>query len=389
MSFVISILILGFIIFIHEFGHFIFAKIFNVPVREFSIGMGKRIFSVVKNNTRYSLKILPLGGSCAMIGEDIAGSGDFSDIGGKIDEQNGTIDFDGVVYNLEEIKKNNFSTLNPIKKVIICFAGPLFNLLVAFICAFIVLMVAGTSLPVINTVVENSTAATATPYPLQQSDVIKEMIVTNDKETIYFDKDVVIFMSIHASDFKENPNLGIIFERDGKTYNTLATFDLNENLDKAVLGITLGANYKPNNIKDILYYTFNEGLFYIRLTIKSLKFLFSGKANANDISGPVGTVAVMGAAINSAGGDIVASILTILTLINLISSNLGIMNLLPIPALDGGRIIESAIEMIIGRPLDEKIISAINAVTMILLLLLMAYVFGMDIIKIFTGAFRF
>ena len=389
MSFVISILILGFIIFIHEFGHFIFAKIFNVPVREFSIGMGKRIFSVVKNNTRYSLKILPLGGSCAMIGEDIAGSGDFSDIGGKIDEQNGTIDFDGVVYNLEEIKKNNFSTLNPIKKVIICFAGPMFNILIAFISAFIVLMVAGTNLPVINTVIENSTAATASPYALQQGDIIKEMIVTNDKESIYFDKDVVIFMSIHANDFKVNPNLGITFERDGKSYDTLATFDLNENLDRAVLGITLGANYRPTNIKDILYYTINEGLFYIRLTIKSLKFLFSGKANANDISGPVGTVAVMGAAINSAGGDIVASILTILTLINLISSNLGIMNLLPIPALDGGRIIESAIEMIIGRPLDEKIISAINSVTMILLLLLMAYIFGMDIIKIFSGAFKF
>lgn len=389
MGFVISILILGFIIFIHEFGHFIFAKIFNVPVREFSIGMGKRIFSVVKNNTRYSIKLLPLGGSCAMIGEDISGSGDFSDIGGKIDDKNGTIDFDGVVYKLDYIKENNFSTISPIKKVIICFAGPMFNFILAFICAFIVLIVAGTNLPVIDTVVENSSASMASPIALQKGDVIKEMIVTNDKETIYFDKDVVIFMNIHANDFKENPNLGITFERDGKTYNTVVTFNLAENLDRAVMGITLGVNLRPNNIKDLLYYTLNEGLFYIRLTLKSLKYLFNGKASANDISGPVGTVAVMGSAINNAGGNIIASILTILTLINLISSNLGIMNLLPIPALDGGRIIESAIEMIIGRPLDEKIISFVNAFTMVLLLLLMAYVFGMDLFKIFTGAFNF
>ena len=389
MGFIISILILGFIIFVHEFGHFIFAKLFNVPVREFSIGMGKRIFSVIKNNTRYSIKLLPLGGSCAMIGEDIAGSGDFTDIGGKIDEQKGIIDFDGVIYPIDEIKKNNFSVISPIKKVIICFAGPMFNFILAFLCAFVVLLIAGTNLPVINTVVENSSAYNAKPYPLNKGDIIKEMIVINDKEKIVFDKDVIIFMNLHADDFKENPNLGLTIDRDGEILKTIVTFDLNANLDKAVMGISIGANYMPKSIGDLIYYSFQEGLFYIRLTIKSLKFLFAGKASANDISGPVGTVAVMGSAINSVGGNIIASILTILTLMNLISSNLGIMNLLPIPALDGGRIIESAIEMIIGRPLDEKIIGALNAITMILLLLLMAYVFGMDLYKIFSGAFKF
>ena len=265
----------------------------------------------------------------------------------------------------------------------------MFNFILAFICAFIVLLVAGTNLPVVNTVVENSAAYNAKPYQLQTGDIIKEMVVTNDKEKIVFDKDVVIFMNIHANDFKNNPEIGITLDRNGEILNTIVSFDLDANLDKAVMGITLGANFKPNNITDMLYYTWQEGLFYFRITIKSLKYLFSGKASANDISGPVGTVAVMGEAINGAGGSVIASTLTILTLINLISSNLGIMNLLPIPALDGGRIIEAAIEMIIGRPLDEKIIGTINAVTMILLLLLMAYVFGMDLYKIFSGAFKF
>ena len=115
----------------------------------------------------------------------------------------------------------------------------------------------------------------------------------------------------------------------------------------------------------------------------------NGKASANDISGPVGTVAIMGSAINSASDNILNYILTMMSLIILISSNLGVMNLLPIPALDGGRIIEATIEMIIGKPLDERIIAVLNGITMILLLLLMAYVFGMDIYKLFTGAFNF
>lgn len=389
MSFIISILILGFIIFIHEFGHFIFAKIFNVPVREFSIGMGKRIFSIIINNTRYSLKLLPIGGSCQMIGEDIAGSGDFTEIGGKLDEQNQTIDFDGVIYKIEDIKNNNFSVINPIKKFIICLAGPLFNFILAFICAFAILVMMGTSLPVINTVVENSSAANAKPYSLKQGDVIKKMIVTNDTQNIVFDKDVIIFMGMHSNDFVQNPYLGLTIERDGEILDTILTFDLNSNLDKAVMGITLGTNYVPKGFLDLCYYSFQEGLFYIKLTIKSLKYLFNGKASAKDISGPVGTVAVMGSAIDSAGGNFFAIIATILTLTNLISANLGIMNLLPIPALDGGRIIEAAIEMIIGRPLDEKIIGFINAITMILLLFLMAYIFGLDIYKLFTGAFNF
>lgn len=389
MGFIISILILGIIIFVHELGHFLVAKFFNVPIREFSIGMGKRIFSVIKNNTRYSLKIFPFGGSCAMVGEDISGSGDFTDIGGKIDNEKGTIEFDGVVYSLDCVNKNNFSVISPIKKILICLAGPMFNFILAFICAIIIMSISGTSLAVVNTVNENSSAYNAKPYALMTGDVIKEMVISGDDEKVIFDKDVVIFMNIHNDDFIENPNLGLTIERDGKILNTLLTFDTNANLDRAVMGITLGAKYIPKNVFDLFYYSYNEVMFYIKLTIKSLKLLMNGKASANDISGPVGTVAIMGSAINSASDNILNYILTMMSLIILISSNLGVMNLLPIPALDGGRIIEATIEMIIGKPLDERIIAVLNGITMILLLLLMAYVFGMDIYKLFTGAFNF
>ena len=141
-SIIIAIILLGIIILIHETGHFVFAKMFKVPVREFSLGMGKRLFSFVRGNTRYSLKVLPIGGSCAMIGEDPAGSGDMIDVDGKIDYEKNTIDFEGVVYDLDYVKKNNYGAIHPLKKMLICFGGPLFNFLLALILAMVMVTVA-------------------------------------------------------------------------------------------------------------------------------------------------------------------------------------------------------------------------------------------------------
>ena len=118
----------------------------------------------------------------------------------------------------------------------------------------------------------------------------------------------------------------------------------------------------------------------------SLRLLIRGKLSAKDVSGPVGTVAVMGDAIDTAkSGGLISILYTLASLIVLISANLGVMNLLPIPALDGGRIVFAAIEMIMGRPIDKNIEGFANAVTMILLLIFMIWIFGMDIYKLMSG----
>lgn len=124
ISLLIAIISINIIVFIHEFGHFIVAKFFNVPVYEFSIGMGKRIIiiSFVYMDTRYSIKLFPFGGSCAIVGEDESSSGDFISIGTKIDYINNTIDYNGIKYDLNYIKNNNFSNISPIKKILICIA---------------------------------------------------------------------------------------------------------------------------------------------------------------------------------------------------------------------------------------------------------------------------
>lgn len=386
ISFLVAIFILGVIIFIHEFGHFVSAKFFGVPVYEFSIGMGKRLFSFIKNNTRYSLKIFPFGGSCAMVGEDIAGSGDFTDNIGKINYDNNTVDYDGVVFNIDDIKKNNFQVISPIKKIIICISGPFFNFLLAVICSLIIVLLTGVNLAKVNNLPDISPAKNATPYSLMSGDIINSIEIPNNKQKIIFSSDLQIYLFLHSKEIIDNNfdlNIGIL--RNNEQLYTKLTPMVEDNSVK--LGIYLSENYYPKNIIELFYYSFNMSFSYVKTTFQSLIYLIKGKFSLYEISGPVGTVAVMGNSISSVQ-TIYNKFIVILMMINLISTNLAVMNLLPIPALDGGRLLEAFIELLIGKPLNPKIINTINVVTMALLLGLMVLIFGVDIYKIFNGVFK-
>lgn len=388
MGVIIAIFALGFIIFVHEFGHFMMAKFFKVPVREFSIGMGPRILSKVINNTRYSLKVFPFGGSCAMIGEDSAGSGDFTEADDvKIDE-NGLMDFDGVKFTKEEIDKYNFSAISPVKKFFICLSGPFMNFLLAFLLSIFLVSQAGFDVPIISNISEGSAASLASPVSLKAGDEIIELEVPGEKEKVIAYRDVALFMQLNNDLFVEkNYPLAITIKRDNETYKTVVYPKFDEESKRALIGISFGLNEnKPIGIVNTIKLAFKELYFYVKTTVMSLRLLIRGKLSAKDVSGPVGTVAVMGDAIDTAkGGGLISILYTIASLIVLISANLGVMNLLPIPALDGGRIVFAAIEMIIGRPIDKNIEGFANAVTMILLLIFMIWIFGMDIYKLMTG----
>ena len=388
MGIIIAIIALSVIIFIHELGHFLVSKFFGVPVREFSIGMGKRIFSFIKGNTRYSLKILPLGGSCALVGEDISGSGDFTDNIGIIDKEKGTINYDGVIFDLEYVKKNNFSVISPVKKFLIALSGPLSNFILAFLLSMIIVMYVGYDKPIITDVVENGAASVAIPYSLESGDEITELKTKSDKMKITSYRDILFFMTVNNDELiKENEVLIVSFKRNGVKYDTILKPIFNEEENRVMMGISLSNGYmKANNFFDFIISSFNEFSFYIKTTIKSLKLLFKGRVSVNQVSGPVGTVAVMGTAISdAASAGFLVTLMTTFSIIVLISANLGVMNLLPIPALDGGRIVFAIIEMIIGRPLGEKIEGYANMVTMALLLIFMFYIMGLDVYKIFTG----
>ena len=389
MSIIIAIIALGLIITVHELGHFIMAKAFKVPVREFSIGMGPRLISKVVNNTRYSLKALPFGGSCAMIGEDAAGSGDmieYEDV--KIDE-NGIYDFEGVKYSKEDLDKYNFQAISPMKKFLICLAGPAMNFLLAFILAFILVSHVGFDVPIISSVSDDSAAANATPIVLEKGDEIVGFEIPGEKESIISYRDLAVFMQLNNDDILKNKYpLVITFKRGGEKLRTVVYPTYDETYNKAMIGISFEDMYHmPKNIIDTCKFAAKEFYFYIKTTIMSLRMLIRGKLGAKDISGPVGTVAVMGSAISEAQSISFASMIyTLMTLIVLISANLGVMNLLPIPALDGGRIVFAAIEMITGKPINKEVEGFANTVTMLLLLIFMIWIFGMDIYKLLSGS---
>ena len=178
------------------------------------------------------------------------------------------------------------------------------------------------------------------------------------------------------------------FNRDGKVLKTVVYPTYDETYKKAMIGISFEDMYHmPKNIIDTCKFAAKEFYFYIKTTIMSLRMLIRGKLGAKDISGPVGTVAVMGSAISEAQSISFASMIyTLMTLIVLISANLGVMNLLPIPALDGGRIVFAAIEMITGKPINKEVEGFANTVTMLLLLIFMIWIFGMDIYKLLSGS---
>ena len=387
VSFIVAIFILGIIVFVHELGHFVFAKLFKVPVYEFSIGMGKRIFSFIKNNTRYSLKIFPFGGSCAMVGEDIAGSGDFTDNLGVVNYDNNTVSYDGVVFDIDDVKKNNYSDIHPLKKMMICISGPLFNFILAIICSLIVVGLTGVNLAKVSSVPEDSPARIAEPYALEANDIINNVQFNGYNEKIIFSSDLQLFLFLHSDEIRENNyDLNIGFVRDNVEYRTVLKPNFNDG-SMAKIGIYLSENVMPGNFAELIYYAFNQSMSYVKSAVLSLKYLFTGRFKLNDVSGPVGTVAVIGSSISSVP-SMFNKMIVILMLTNLISTNLAVMNLIPIPALDGGRLIEALVELIIGRKIDNKIVSYINIATMTLLLLFMFLIFGVDIYKIFTGAFK-
>lgn len=430
MNIIIAILILGFIIIVHELGHFLLAKKNGVTVTEFSVGMGPRIASFVKNGTRYSLKLLPFGGSCMMLGEDE------------------TIEDEGA-FN----KKGVWARFS------ILFAGAFFNFLLALFLSLIVLGTDGVDLPDIIRFEKDSPAEKA---GLAAGDRITEV----DGSTIHFSRELIYHF--YFNPLTEKP-VEVKYLRGGKKYiatitpNQISRYllgcsytpndnepaklqevgvdypleqagiavgdiivgidgtkidtgrQLSEYLDANPLsgepvsityvhegeertvdilpklytsGYQLGWNYNYSTQKvsplNVIKYSFYELKFNIVSTIQSIGFLISGKVGMNEIAGPMGIVNMVGDAVDqSQKYGIRTTLLTLAEFTILISANLGVVNLLPIPALDGGRLVFVLIEAIRRKPVPKEKEAIVHLVGMAALMLLMVFVLFNDIKNIF------
>lgn len=337
---IVAILFFGLIIAVHELGHFLSAKLFKVKVNEFSLGMGPAIFKKKKGDTQYSLRCLPIGGFVSMEGED-----EDSD------------------------DENAFNKKKWWKKFIIVAAGAIMNLILGFI--FVTLLTCMDDLigtTQIHSFYENATSA---QYGLQEGDIIKEINGT----TIFSSRDLSYCM---ARD--EDGVYDFVVERDGSRlslHNVTFERQTDENGNSTIIYdfIIVGVEKTPLNV---ITTAAKDTVSIARLVWLTLFDLITGHYGINDLSGPVGTVSIIANATSEAvssgvGFDMIVYIMA------LISINVGVFNLLPVPALDGGRLFFILIEAVRRRPIPTKYEGLIHAAGMILLLLLMAVITFNDI----------
>ena len=446
----LAILVLSIIVIVHEFGHFIIAKANGITVVEFSIGFGPKLIHFRKGETEYCIKALPFGGACTMLGDEFL---EMSVIQSEEDNDEELTDEEKeakkrklAIENGYDMEKS-FASKSVWARIAVIAAGPVFNFLLAFVCAVVIVGSLGYDPCDIDVIKDNSPATEA---GLQEGDVITK--VNGHKVTFY--RDFYFYRAYNA-----DKTLNITFTRDGEKMTTTVTpqhikqqkyqvgIMMNENclissvtkdspaekaglkandVIKAVNGtamensssvteaitssggssvtftvardgknvdvtvepkmvevesydtgfVVYGDRVKTSPI-GTLKYSVEEVGYSVKTVIQSLGMLFTGKIGFDSLLGPVGTVSTM--------SEIVAFyvFLNLMNLAALISANLGVMNLLPIPALDGGRLVFLIIEALRGKPVKREHEGIVNFIGMILLVILMVVVLFKDIMALF------
>lgn len=343
----VAILFFGIIIMVHEAGHFSFAKLFGVKVNEFSMGMGPKIISRKKGETAYSWRLFPIGGYVSMEGED-----------------------------QESDDERAFNNKPCWQKIIIVAAGAVVNIIIGLIIVCVILAVNSDELSG-TTFVNYFVPASQTE---KQEEKITEFdgIKSGDKIKKIDGKNVFYYEDIYylaSRDFDGDGKFTATVERKGENVEV-------ENVSTDIIArmIIVGVKTTPLTIvKD----TFKESVCICRMVYLSLFDMITGKYSVKDISGPIGVVNVVSqtAEASSESHDYTG----LFKILALITINIGIMNLLPIPALDGGRLFFLFIELIRRKPINQKYESMIHGIGLAVLLLFMAAVSFKDIWVLVTG----
>lgn len=348
MTFILFILIFGVVVISHEFGHFLIARANGIHVVEFAIGMGPTLFSWKKKETKYSVKLLPLGGACMFEGED------------GLNTQEG------------EITEGSFLQAKVWSRISTVLAGPVFNFILGGIIAVILAGVMVFYVPVLSDVSDGGAAQQA---GLQAGD----RIVALNGERVYLRDEVLLFNRVN-----NGKEFSLTFERDGQQYMVTMTPILNEATGNYNMGIYLGEALKAEGL-DVFKYAWYEIRYCVRSTWQSLGLMLRGQVKREEVAGPVGiAINVVGKTYTEAkqyGWETVALNMGYITL--LLTINLGILNLLPIPALDGGRLVFLLLEVVRGKPIPPDKEGLVHFIGLVFFMILMVIVFFNDLRNIF------
>ena len=398
MGIIFTIVILGVIVFLHELGHFATAKYFGMPVSEFAIGMGPKIFSVRKGETVYSIRVLPLGGFVNIEGmqpenfdlerfkkektdeiieelrnekglseksDEIESEEFVNEVSKRLDEN-----VEKELKKQENIQKNGFFAKSPFSRFVVLIAGVMMNFISALIALFVMLSITGVmpikyTAPVVGEIQVDSRA--------------KEKLRVNDRILAVNGENVSNWVEMSEKVLKisqnykdEDVSLKILRNDKEITENVKLTY--NKEAKANLLGIQVLS--QKTNINERIKMSFVLFRDYFKLTLDGVKMLVTGKVAMKEMTGPVGLPKIVGQAYGQGG------FFALLGIFILISINIGIMNLLPIPALDGGRLI-FVIPEFFGIKVNKKIEEKIHVIGMIFLLVLMLVIVFFDVTKYF------
>lgn len=370
-----ALLIFGIIIMVHEWGHFLVAKWMKVRVNEFAIGMGPKLVSWGKGETQYSLRLFPIGGFCAMEGED-DGAPTPAAMGGNADRSEEHVsDSTG--------DSDSFAEKPVWRRVLIVVAGATMNLVLGFLvllCTFAFCQKKADN----GKVYFNSTTIAELPEtsPAYETGLrVGDTVLRVNGKRIATDMDLSMLMQ---SD--EDGVLSMVVRRDGEKVS-LPAVQFRLATDEETGTRYLIYDFKVQGIERNVWTTIKQaGKMEYSMTVmvwRSLGDLLSGRYGLNDLSGPVGTVDYIGDAVSQAVTQ--DGWRTLLTMIALITINVGVFNLLPLPALDGGRLLFLIIEGVTRKKIPAKYEGIVHFIGLLLLFALMVVVTFSDIRKLITG----
>lgn len=357
----------------HEFGHYIIAKLNGIHVEEFTIGMGPKIVGFHRNGTYYVLRWLPLGGACIFDNND-----NIDSVLKKDSEENDEAEESTIVEAADEVTESTendekygipFNDAPVGARIATVIAGPMANFIIAFVMAIIVVWFAGSDVPVVHKLLEG--------YPAAESGLMDGDIITKIGNTkIYTAREIYVNTFVN----KSGKPLEIEYLRDGQKYSTIIVPKYSEEDGRYLLGLSGYGDYIDCRDSSVFKYSYYEVRYCLIATVKGIGMLISGNGSKDDIAGPVGMAHIISDVQEQAkpyGFGLV--LLNMVNIAMILSINLGVMNLLPIPAIDGGRLIFMLIEVVRGKPVPPEKEGIVHLAGFILLFALMVFLLYNDI----------
>jgi len=370
MFIVLGILAFGIVIAVHELGHYISAKALGVKVNEFAIGMGPKLLAKQGKETLYSLRALPFGGFCSMEGEH------------EEDDENPD--------------PRSFLSQKRWKRIIILASGSIANIIIAFIVILILTSAqhffVGTTITGMHKDFPNAGLDGLMPG---------DRIVSINGERLFYIDDFSLLMQLNTGD-----TIDLVINRDGRQIDlnnfplAVRQYAVESEAEREIYGDSrprygLNFNSIENSFTETVKYSVYQTYSYVRMIRLSLVMMFRGDVSISDIAGPVGIVGFMhdiGQNAQERGEPIIYAVLGIVRFAAFIGVNVAVINLLPIPAMDGGRILFTVlswiIEKIIRKPLDPKYEGYINTGAFVLLICFMVFILYNDVIRLTGWSFH-